>query len=124
MNKEQALIKIFTDMADVVGMKAYDELSIPDDAKLPYWTYRVSTASMGELVLIPNSMWDRSSEWKRLSEATDKIDKYLSNGGVTQTYDGGMVWLYKGSPFSQRQLDPTDASIKRMYLVMQAEFIS
>ena len=36
--------------------------------------------------------------------------------------DGGAVWLKRSTPFSQSMADDTDASIKRRYLLMTAEF--
>jgi hypothetical protein len=39
-------------------------------------------------------------------------------------FDGGRLYIAKGNPFAQRMADPNDDMIRRMYLNIQAEFLS
>ena len=120
MNKLQAIDYFWNDF----GIPAYDENSVPDDAKFPYITYSVATDSLGNVVPMSASIWDRSTSWVTISDKAEAIAKRLAEFGYYKIkLDVGYVWLVKGTPFAQRMSDPDD-SIKRIYLNVLAEFLT
>ena len=119
MNKEQALHSFWSGF----GVPAYDENTVPEDAALPRITYEVSVDSFGGQVSLSASIWDRSTSWISVTEVADAVTQALSFGGRSIPYEGGLLWLKKGTPFAQRMGD-TDDSIRRIYLNVEAEFLS
>lgn len=121
MNKSQAL-NTFWNMFDI---PAFDENSVPDDTSFPYITYAESTGSLEDVIQLSASIWDRSNSWERISLKADEIAKKIGEyGHYTMKLDNGYVWFTKGSPFAQRMGDPNDDKIRRIYLNVQAEFLT
>lgn len=120
MNKSQALYSFWSSF----GFPAYDENSVPDDAKLPYITYSDATDSLGSVVPLSASIWDKNTSWERISLKADEIAKAIGETGYYKMkIDTGYVWMVKGTPFAQRMSDP-EKDIKRIYLNVQAEFLT
>ena len=117
MNKEQAIIKFWEDF----GLPAYDENSVPDNAKLPYITYGIQIGDFDEPVPLNASVWVRSSSWASVTMKSAEIDSALK-GNATLRYDDGCVVLTKGSPFMRRMTDETDKAIKRILINVMATF--
>lgn len=107
------------------GLMAYDETSVPDDAQMPYITYTVSTGSLETLVLLSASLWYRSPSWAEISQKADQIQKYLAEMyPPTIELDEGRLYLTEGSPFAQRMRDDTDDLVRRIYLNVNAEYLT
>ena len=105
--------------------KAYDEGTVPDDAPIPRITYSVVTDSLGNPVMIPASLWDKSTSWERVTKKSEEISKRLEEMyPPTIAIDNGRVYLTKGSPFAQRMSDSTDSTVRRIYLNVDAEFFT
>lgn len=119
MTKEQALQSFFSSF----DWPAFDENTVPDDAVLPYITYEVMLDNLGAPVYFSASLWDRSSKWTTIDAKTREITDRIGRSGITLPYDGGAIWLIRGSPFIQRMADDDDM-IRRILLNLQAEFIS
>ncbi len=120
MNKSQAIYSFWSGF----NIPAYDENSVPDNVAFPYITYSDITDSLGNVVQLSASIWDRSNSWERISLKADEVaEKIGKNGYHIITLDSGYVWLVKGTPFAQRMGDP-DKEIKRIYLNVQAEFLT
>lgn len=119
MDKEEALQAFYASF----GWPAYDENTVPDEAELPYITYEVSTDNIGTVVFLSASLWDQSTSWEAVDQKAKEIAAYLGNHGITLPYDGGAIWMTRGSPFTQRLADDDDA-IRRIMFNLQAEFIS
>ena len=120
MNKDQALQYFWSSF----GLNAYDELTVPDEAKAPYITYEVSTDRWDSPVMLTASLWWRSMSWVEINAKRDEIASRLANGGQVIKLDDGFLWITQGSPFSQRQDDPSDNAIRRIILNVQAEFLT
>lgn len=121
MNKEQAIQNFWASF----GIPAYDESTVPTDAKMPYITYNVATDSLDNVVNLYASLWYRSSSWAEISNKKDEIEKALGkNGYRIKQLDEGYVWMTKGTPFAQRMGDPEDDMIRRIYMNVQAEFLT
>lgn len=121
MTKSQALNTFWNSFS----WPAYHEDSVPDNSSFPYITYSEITDSLGNVVALSSSLWDRSSSWKRISDKSEEIAKSIGeNGHKVLKLDSGYIWLVKGTPFAQRMNDPNDDQIKRIYLNVLGEFLT
>lgn len=122
-NKEQVWQSFWSSF----GLPAYDESTVPTGENapgFPYLTYNVIVDSIDRAVYPSVSLWYRSSSWKDVTEKSEEISAYIGLGGKMVAYDGGAVWVKRGAPFAQRMADDTDDMIRRIYLNIEAEFIS
>ena len=104
------------------GLIAYDENSVPDDAEFPYITYSASVGDFEQVLVLTGSIWYRSASWAGISQMQIAISRMVSPYKVLPV-DGGYLYVSKGTPFAQRMGDEND-SIKRIYLVFNAEFFT
>lgn len=123
MDKEQALHSFWSGF----GWEARDENTVPDDAMTRYGghyiTYSVATAALGEPVPIYANLWDKSLSWAEITAKANQIAESIGIGGKVIPFDGGYLWIVRGSPFSQRMADEDD-TIRRIYLNCTAEYLS
>lgn len=119
MNKEQAIHSFWSEF----GVPAYDENTVPDDAQLPYITYEVSTDVFGNEVISSASIWDRATSWARVTDILYLISEELGIGGTTRKYEGGLMWIKRGTPFSRRIPDDNQ-EIRHVSMNIEMEFIS
>lgn len=120
MTKTAALHDFFSSF----GLMAFQEYSVPENAEFPYLTYSVVTDSIENDVVLTANLWYRSSSWTTCNAKAEEISKYIGNGGRVVAYDGGAVWLRRGTPFAQSMNDETDDLIRRKYINITAEFLS
>lgn len=131
MDKSQAIHNFWNSF----DLPAFDENSVPEKVPdehgnmiplpYPYITYSQATDSLGNVVLLNASIWDRTTSWAPISQKAEEIAKKLAEYGFYRMkLDDGYVWLVKGTPFAQRMRDPSDEQIKRIYLNVQAEFLT
>ena len=123
MTKAAALYQFWSSF----GLKAYEANSVPsgeDAPSFPYLTYSVVTDSIESSVALTANLWYRSSSWTDCNAKAEEISKYIGRGGHVMAYDGGAVWLRRGTPFAQSMGDSTDDLIKRKYINITAEFLS
>lgn len=130
MDKAQALQKFW----ESFGIPAYEENTVPEyinvdgeqvPVTMPYITYSVSTDSLDNVVNMYASLWYHSTSWKDISEKTEQIARYIVGMNPPSIkFDGGRLYIAKGTPFAQRMADPNDSMIRRMYLNIQAEYLS
>ena len=106
------------------GLTAYEENTVPDDAKFPYITYQLVTDSFDNEIQLTASLWYRSESWTAINAKTEEISQKISRGGKIIPCDGGASWLKRGQPFAQNMGDENDDLIKRKYLNITAEFIT
>ena len=120
MTKASALYNFWSNF----GLTAYEENTVPTDAKFPYITYQVVTDSFGAEAALTASVWYRDTSWVEANAKAEEISRTISRGGKTIPVDGGVLWLKRGTPFSQSIGDETDDLIKRKYLNITAEFLT
>lgn len=120
ISKEQALNTFWNSFE----LPAYDENTVPDDVEMPYITYSVGTASLGETISLYASIWYYSTRWEDISRKAIEIGKYIGIGGTSQFYTGGRIWIKRGIPFSQRMSEPGNDAVRRIYLNIEVEFQS
>lgn len=120
MNKSQAIHNFWSGF----GLPAYDETTVPDDAKTPYITYNVTTDSIDNTLMMHASLWYRTSSWKDISDKAEEIAEAITKMDPPSIkIDNGRLYIAKGSPFAQRMTDE-DRTIRRMYINIQTEFLA
>jgi hypothetical protein len=123
MDKEQALHKFWSGF----GLTAYDENTVPDNALTTnggkYLTYNVATASLDEPTLLYANLWYKSSSWAEITVKANEMSEMIGRGGAIVPFDGGKIWICRGTPFSQRMPDEDD-TIRRIYINVMAEYLS
>lgn len=119
MNKSQALHTFWSSF----GLPAYDQFTVPDDAKMPYITYSVSEDSLDRPVAMTGSLWYRSKSWEAIENKSYEISSAIAPGGYVMRLKDGHAWIYKGSPFAQR-LSDTDDTVRRIVINITAEFLT
>lgn len=115
MNKWQAQYNFWS----LFGLPVYDASSVPDgdDApQFPYITYNGVNGNFDEDVTTNASIWTRSTSWTEADRISDLVQDLLRTGGYTVPYDGGIIWITPGVPFSQNMGDPNDDLVRRKYL--------
>jgi hypothetical protein len=105
-------------------LSAYEENTVPEDAKYPYITYQLVTDSFDNEAQLTASIWYRGSSWVEANAKAEEISQTIGRGGVFLNCDGGKIWLKRGTPFAQNMGDDTDNLIKRKYLNLSAEFFT
>lgn len=120
MDKAQAV----HDFWSKFGIPAYDENSVPDEAQMPYITYNVATDNFDKMLQLNASIWYRSTSWEAISKKADQISKFIGYGYSLQKIDDGYLRIVRGQPFAQRMNDPEDAMVRRMFIILEAEFMT
>ena len=119
MNKAEAINNFWNKF-----LPAYDQNTVPDDAKLPYITYTVSTDNINHPIPLNASIWYEEPTWENIEAKTKEIADYIGYGHVSERIDNGFMWIVKGSIFAQRMTDPNNKNIRRMYINIIAEFLT
>ena len=95
MTKAQALHKFWSQF----GIPAYDENTVPTGENrplLPYITYSVKTDSIGGILALTGSVWDKGTSWKTVEELAEDIAEAVGKDGYYITrVDGGYLWINK-----------------------------
>lgn len=124
MDRWQALYNFWSRF----GLNAYEENSVPEDAGFPRLTYQASVSTFNEPVPLSASIWYRDDNehdknWRPVDQKADEVSAFIGMGGIMEIYDGGALWVRRGSPFAQRMSDP-DTSVRRVVLQIEVEFLS
>ena len=119
MDKVQTLVKFWNSF----DIPAYDENSVPDKAEPPYITFNVVTDNLGHVVNLYGNIWYKSASWRDAERKALQIAKYIGYGHRTMKVDEGILYITRGTPFSQRMAD-TDDRIKRIYINLQVEYLT
>lgn len=119
MDKAQAIHNFWSSF----NIPAYDEFTVPDDAKMPYITYNVSTGPLDGVQNLYASLWYKSYSWEEITHKADEIAKIIGEFGFYSVkIDGGYLFITLPPSFYQRMDDPSDDSIRRIYITVNAEF--
>lgn len=132
MNKEQAYNAFWSEF----GVLAFEENSVPDDeiiqrlidaglaeSKYPYIAYQVIVDDLDHPVFPTASIYDRSNSWERSDILANTISRAIQNS-QTIKLDNGRMFITKGSPFAQHQLENGDMNIRRVILNLGIEFFT
>lgn len=106
------------------GIPAYDERTINPDARMPYITYEAASGYFDDSLSLSASLWYHDTDWTDITLKGDEIGRSIGRGGIMRPYEGGAMWVTRGSPFIQRMSDPNDSTIRRLRLSVNIEFLS
>lgn len=106
-------------------LPAYATSNVPEDAVFPWLTYELATGSWesGEVGLTIDLWFYTESEAVPNAKAQEIADA-IGMGGCMVAYDGGAMWIKRGSPWCQNVAYDTDRNIKRRYLNISVEYLS
>lgn len=119
MTKEQAYYAFLASFE----WATYDENTVPENAALPRLTYEFASNDFDYPVALTFSVWDRSTSWSSVTNKANEISEAIGRGGKMIPFDGGAIWVTRGTPFAQRLADEDD-SIRRIMININAEFLT
>ena len=131
MNKQQA----YSEFWSRFGVLAFEENSVPTDdvieqiikgttlKKYPYIAYQVITDDIDHPVFPTASIYDRNTSWERADLLSNAISAYIQQMNTIKL-DNGRMFITKGSPFAQHQLEDADTNIRRVILNLGIEFFT
>ena len=132
MNKQQAYSAFWSEF----GVLAFEENSVPTDdvinamikaglakSKYPYIAYQVLIDDLDHPVFPTASIYDKSSSWERADTLCNAISNRIQTMDTIRL-DNGRMFITKGSPFAQHQLESGDLSIRRVILNLGIEFFT
>lgn len=123
MDKAQALYSFWAGF----GILAVDEQAMYDttfDPPEAYLSYEDAQDSFDYPVSIGADLWYRSMSWAEISQKAEEIGEAIGRGGTMIPYDGGALWITKGTPFSQRMSAETSNDVRRIHININAEYLS
>lgn len=120
MNKTEALYSFYSSF----GLPAYEENSVPREAKMPYITYEVATDKLGDYTTsLTCDLWYKSNSWVQCNALTERLSEKLS-GGHRMKVDKGYMILYSGTPFATSVNEPDDNTIKHKSINIECDYIT
>lgn len=105
------------------GIPAYDQYTVPHDAKYPYFTYETVIGSLDEPLETGGKLWDRTNEWDFLDSMANRVAKKISEMGPIKI-DEGYLYITKSIPFGRRIDDNEDAYAKGISFNIRIEFFT
>ena len=106
--------------------QAWEENTVPDNAISDYGHYITYTAGTSEFerpMMLSASLWERSTSWHNTVNKASEIEAAIGLGGTVIPFDGGAIWIKRGSPFSQRMSDEDD-TVRRVYMNIEVEYFT
>lgn len=120
MTKSKALNEFFNSF----GLPAYPVTSVPKDSIFPWLTYENTIGNAGdEPITISVNLWYYTESEKEPNDKADEIAKAIGLGGTVINHDDGVIWIKRGTPWSNSLNDENDPAIKRRSLNVVLEFI-
>lgn len=107
------------------GIPAYPVGAIPDEKHLtyPYIAFENSVGNaLDAPVYIAARVWFYTSSEKSINDKVEEIAETIGRGGRLLSYDGGAVWIKRGTPWSNPVQDENPA-IKGRQLNLTLEFV-
>ena len=124
MNKEQALQWFWSGFSSGGNnIPAYDNSSVPDTATFPRLTYEGQSDNFDRPVASTVSIWTRGTSWAQAEAIKHDIEAAITRGGCIVKYDGGALWIKRGTPFSLRLGETDDDMIRRIVINLEYEFV-
>lgn len=98
------------------SISAYVEDTVPENAQMPYITYRLAQPDWDSVMSMYARVWYRSTSFTGLAAKVDQISRVLDSG-YSISGDGFYMALMKDSNFCQYMPDSSgDGAIKTAYL--------
>lgn len=106
-------------------LTAYPDSAVPSDTTFPWLTYELVTGAWGdEDSAITVNLWYYGTGEAEPNAKAQEIADAIGMGGVIVPYDGGAMWIKRGSPWCQNIKDDSDPNIKRRYINISIEYLS
>ena len=105
------------------GLPAYQEQTVPENAKMPYLTYQPVNGQLGGVMNASASLYYVGTSWKTIMQEVDQMEKAIDRQIII---DGGIMKVRKPiSNFAQPMPESGDTKkIRRMLLTVEIEFLS
>lgn len=121
MDRWQAIYRFWASF----GLPAYEENSIPEDAKMPYITFESSVGGFEAIITLSASIWDRTTKGTAFIDAkADEIQHKIKTMGCPEIAGGRYRVFVDDSIFAQNMNDPEDRLIKKKVLQVNFEFMA
>lgn len=118
MNKFQAVQQYWSSF----GLMAYNELTVPSNAQMPYFTYQNAIGSLNGQMTLSGSLWYRGTSWAPIMQKVIEIEPYADN---EIPFEGGYLKIRKPvSNWAQPMSEPSDDKVRRIVFTVEAEFLS
>lgn len=120
MTKNKALYAWFNEF-----MPFYRASSVPEDVIFPYGTYEYVSGAWGDgEVGMAVNLWFYSASEAEADKKEMELSAKIGMGGILIPCDDGVIWLKRGSPWSQSLVYTDEPNIKRRYINVSAEFLT
>lgn len=127
MDKAQALHQFWSGF----GIPAIDEQSAYDTPTMerlgityPYISYEASVSELDEPIALGADVYYSSTSWAGAEGKAQEIVGAIGYGGTRVPYEGGMLWITRGTPAYQRMSAENVFDIRRIHININAEFQS
>lgn len=97
------------------GLDAYAEDTVPDNAELPYITYRVVEPEWNRKTTFYVIVWYRTTSNAVVLEKSDQITGDIFDGKKLP-FDGGVLMLWPESPKVQIMVNQNDKTVRGAYI--------
>lgn len=121
MTKAQALHYFWSGF----DLPAYEVNAVPDNATMPYITYDAAEDMIDGILPLSASLWYHDTSWDAITAKANAISYIITSvHRPIPLSQGGYLWIKRGTPFAQRMGDPSSDTIKRIYINIQAEYLT
>lgn len=127
MDKMQALHSFWSSFGipAIDEQSAYDEKAMADlSITYPYLSYEAAVSEIDEPVALSADIWYKSTSWAGIEAKAQQIANAIGYGGTMIPYDGGAIWIKRGTPAYQRMGAENVFDIRRIHININAEFLS
>ena len=104
------------------GFPAYEELTVPENAQMPYITYQAVNGQLGGIMNASASLYYQGKSWTAIMQEVGQMEKAIDRQVFIE--EGIMKVRKPLSHFAQPMSDPSDDKIRRMLLTVEIEFLS
>lgn len=103
------------------GIPAYNELTVREDAQMPYITYQLVNGEIDGVVNASASLYYRGTSWTQICRKVTEMEPLIDR---QMPVDGGAMKVRKPeSNFAQPMNEPSDNKVRRMVLTVEIEFL-
>ena len=83
------------------GLPAYSEDSVPDNANLPYITYKAGVPEWNQKATMYAQVWDRTKSNTGIIKKADQITAAIGDTGKRIAFEGGYLVIWPENPLIQ-----------------------
>lgn len=125
--KAQALYNFWSsfEIPAIDEQSSYDTPTLEQlEIDYPYITFESGVGEFGEEITLGADLYYRSSTWAEIEAKAAQIAQTIGYGGKLVPYDGGAVWIKRGSPIYSRMGADNAFDIRRIHFDVAVEFLS